>query len=85
MSKATPTICAGCKHAQWSRTAKGALHPSGQGRCVHPLMTLPPKIPRAARIQGSYGHGGGLRLDGGYIQRRDNRFLSECDTFEVVK
>ena len=77
MSKATPTICAGCKHAQWSRTAKGALHPSGQGRCVHPLMTLPPKIPRAARIQGSYGRG--------YIQRRENRFLSECDTFEVVK
>jgi len=25
--------CTHCKYAKWQRTTKGALHPSGDGRC----------------------------------------------------
>ena len=85
MSKSIPTICAGCKHAEWKRTAKGALHPSGEGLCVHPILSNPPKIPKSAYAAGMYGVNAGVfKLDGGRIERRDRPWLMQCDTFEAT-
>lgn len=33
-----PSTCAGCKFAEWDRTASGALHPKGAGKCRHPFI-----------------------------------------------
>jgi hypothetical protein len=35
--------CLNCKFAEWSRTASGRLHPSGDGKCEFPLKM--PKLP----------------------------------------
>jgi hypothetical protein len=37
-AKKRPTPCAGCKWADWKRTASGRLHPDGEGQCTHPIV-----------------------------------------------
>jgi hypothetical protein len=33
-----PSTCAGCRFAEWNRTASGTLHPNGSGYCRHPIV-----------------------------------------------
>ena len=68
--------CIGCKHADWKRTAKGGLHPSGEGRCKYPYEV--PPIPAAMywmslRPPTPYG---------GYIDRHEEKD-EVCPTREV--
>lgn len=35
--------CIGCVHANWTKTANGRLHPSGEGRCTYPYRV--PELP----------------------------------------
>ena len=44
--------CTGCKYANWDRTAKGRLHPSGTGKCDYP-WAMPP-LPNSMNW---YGYG----------------------------
>lgn len=55
--------CTDCKHAEWSRTANGRLHPSGDGRCKYPYK-IPP-LPASM-----YFISGPPRPIGGHINRR---------------
>lgn len=64
----------GCKHANWNRTAKGNLHPSGDGRCEFPYEPSP--LPASM-----YWIGFSIR-GGGYINRRGERTKS-CPTREA--
>lgn len=54
--------CNGCRWADWKRTEKGRLHPSGDGRCTK-TITLP-KLP-ACKHWLSLG-----TTCGGHINRR---------------
>lgn len=44
MTKGT-SQCVDCKYAKWSTTAKGRLHPSGDGRCIKQVEL--PVLPNA--------------------------------------
>ena len=39
--------CTHCKHAAWNLTMRGALHPSGEGKCTYEVK-LPP-LPASKR------------------------------------
>ena len=78
--KKTQTKCVGCKFAEWKRTAAGRLHPDCDGKCRHPLFSVPPVVPASATV--GYWSGGDVKLSGGYIYRYDTRSLNECKTFE---
>ena len=57
--------CTHCKHAEWSRTERGRLHPSGSGRCNYPWK-MPP-IPASMHWSGVSEP----RLVGGHINRKE--------------
>ena len=47
MTAEVTTDCTTCKYAEWKRKKDGALHPSGDGKCIrliaHPLdLRIPP-------------------------------------------
>jgi hypothetical protein len=54
--------CTHCKHAAWNLTMRGALHPSGEGKCTYEVK-LPP-LPASKRWWWS------PRAMGGDINRR---------------
>ena len=68
--------CIGCKHADWKRTAKGSLHPSGDGRCRFPYTPAP--LP--ASMSWSWG---GYSIGGGWINRRE-KSDKVCPTREAT-
>jgi hypothetical protein len=56
--------CLDCKYAVWDRTAKGRLHPSGEGKCTYPYKV--PELPKSM-----YWIGGIPPSQcGGYISRK---------------
>jgi hypothetical protein len=57
--------CTDCTHANWKRTAKGALHPSGEGRCTFEVRI--PVLPQAFYWYGSFQP----KPYGGFINRRE--------------
>lgn len=70
------TNCTKCFYAQWERTEKGRLHPSGDGKCSYQCVDLPP-LPAAM-----YWIGGVPSPSGGYINRRKT-WRSECPYYTV--
>lgn len=51
------SVCVGCLYARWGRTKSGRLHPSGDGKCMHPLAdaaavrsSLPVAVAKTAAI-----------------------------------
>jgi len=65
--------CNDCKYAEWAVTAKGRLHPSGDGKCKYPYVL--PALPRAM-----YWIGGNVAPCGGHINRR-TEFKEHCAYF----
>lgn len=55
--------CTHCKHASWTRTKTGALHPSGDGRCTYQV-----KLPTLPASKYWYLN---PSVAGGYINRRE--------------
>lgn len=74
-------LCLTCKLAQWKKTTNGRLHPGGDGKC----RWKPPHIPTPESW-----HWGGWSvaarqptpLGGGYIMRRPEKPITECETYE---
>lgn len=65
--------CIGCVHADWKKTEKGNLHPSGDGRCKYPYVV--PPLPASMYWISKSGP------CGGYINRKDA--ASDCVYREV--
>lgn len=55
--------CMNCKYAEWSKTATGKLHPSGDGRCKYPYKV--PDLPLSM-----YWVGNAPTPNGGAINRK---------------
>ena len=66
--------CIGCDYAGWKKTAKGKLHPSGDGWCKYPWV-LPP---RPASMYFIFSE---PKPYGGQINRHDD--AKDCPTREV--
>ena len=66
--------CIGCKHAEWSKTASGRLHPGGGGLCRYEVK--PVVLPASM-----YFIGGQPNPSGGYINRKEE-FKDHCKTYE---
>ena len=54
--------CLKCKYADWLKTEKGRLHPSGDGQCKYPYKV--PPLPASMYWFSSH------KPSGGYINRR---------------
>ena len=67
--------CIGCIYANWKRTAKGNLHPSGDGRCEYPWV--PPPLPASMYFL-SFSE---PKTYGGHINRHKD--ATDCPTREV--
>lgn len=65
--------CIGCRHADWKRTARGCLHPSGDGFCQ---FTVKMPVLSAAQYWLSTP-----RQGGGFISRREE-LHDHCPCFE---
>lgn len=78
--KKQPTACVGCRFAEWQTTNVGRLHPSGDGRCRHPVFTEPRVIPASAYFP-AFSNG---IPSGGHIERYQTRNarLASCPTRE---
>lgn len=73
-----PNSCLNCSLAKWDRNKKGALHPSGDGRCTWTMAEI--KIPKSR-----YYVGWGKEMPqptGGNIDRRDP--YTDCPTWQPV-
>lgn len=57
--------CTDCIHADWLRTEKGRLHPSGEGKCTKEVKL--PKLP-ASKYYIEF-----VAVGGGAINRREER------------
>jgi len=61
--------CRDCKYAEWDRTSKGRLHPSGSGRCTFKVKV--PPLPASMYWIGT------TKPAGGYINRQ-GELLEHC-------
>jgi hypothetical protein len=80
MSDAPKNLCLSCNLAKWDKTANGRVHPSGKGTCGW----KPPHIltPAAWRWE-DYDRRQPSPM-GGYIFRKDDRPVVECETYQVL-
>ncbi len=68
--------CTNCKHAAWLRTKSGALHPSGDGKCMWEWKL--PKLPASMYFQPT------PYVSGGAINRRKD-LPTDCVYFARVE
>jgi hypothetical protein len=68
--------CTHCKHAAWLRTKSGALHPSGDGKCMWDWK--PPKLPASMMFINK------PQPSGGFINRRQE-LPTDCVYFARVE
>ena len=76
--------CTNCKFASWQRTAKGTLHPSGEGRCTWQGWTKW-KLPAAFYYTSNRDMRSVPTPRGGQINRRTPIKASECQLFQPAK
>ena len=72
--------CNDCKHAEWERTAKGRLHPSGDGKCRYPYKV--PPLPACMQWPSMSGKAPSPSF--GYINRREE-LKEHCVYYERGK
>lgn len=65
--------CIKCRHANWKKTAKGKLHPSGDGRCEYKYFV--PALPNS--MYWLYWLGSGVIPLGGIINRK-KEYNKDC-------
>jgi len=73
--------CNDCKFAEWQRTAKGRLHPSGNGKCTWKGWKEW-KMPASFYYPSQANMRSVAAPDGGYINRKTPHSASECSLFE---
>ena len=73
-AKKTPSVCMGCAHAEWDKTATGRLSPDGMGWCRWSVsVPLPSSMPSWG-IPSKSLHQGVYTLKGGRIDRWKRSF-----------
>lgn len=72
--------CEGCRWAEWSRTAAGRLHPSGDGRCTWQAEF---KIAGSCAVRAYDTFGKPVTVRGGLIRRKSGEeWPLACDVRE---